>query len=545
MTASLKSMQSLTNKRVLTIFTCFLMAGAGWFTWTWWTSQKPIKVGLLHSLSGPMAISERSMVDAEVMALEELNATGGLLKRKIEWVIADGKSDWPTFAREAERLIQKEKVDVIIGCWTSASRKTVLPVIESNKHLLIYPMAYEGLEQSPNIIYTGSAPNQQIIPAVAWAMRELKAKRYYLVGSDYIWPHCVNEIAKDTIDSIGGELAGENYLFFGTNKVEAVVDDIIATKPDVIISTVVGDTNKAFYRAMDEAGLSAEKLPVISFAIAEDELLSILKEVPSKALVGHYSAWNYFQTIDRQENRSFVDRLHKRYGKERSASDVMTASYNSVFFWAQAVREAETTRIIDVTHAMSHQSLDAPEGIVSIDAENHHIWRPVYIGKVRSDAQFDIVWSSESSIRPEPYPLTRTHNDWEMLLEKLYQGWGNTWSNPQENKIISKRQSLLTNPKEVIPLESRVTPIPSKPKVELKPDLKPPEILNPKDIQKKPLDSPPVPTPVGKPETKPSVKPVSIVPPLKPFNPPDKPAKAGSSTDSKMIPKTDFSIQKI
>lgn len=544
MTAKHNSTQSITFKRVMSLSTLLLIVTAGWWIWKWQTYQKPIRVGLLHSLTGPMAISEKSMVDAEVMALEELNASGGLLKRKVEWVIADGKSDWPTFAKEADRLIREEKVDVIIGCWTSASRKTVLPVIESNKHLLIYPMAYEGLESSPNMIYTGSAPNQQIIPAVAWAMRELKAKRYYLVGSDYIWPHCVNEIAKDTIDSIGGELAGENYLFFGTDQVDAVVNDIIATKPDVIISTVVGDTNKAFYRALDLAGITADKLPVISFAIAEDELRSILKEIPSKAMVGHYSAWNYFQTIDRQENRNFINRLQKRYGKDRSANDVMTASYNSVFFWAQAVREAETTDISDVTNAMSHQSLDAPEGIVSIDAENHHTWRPVYIGKVRSDAQFDIVWSSESSIRPEPYPLSRSHNDWNLFLNKLYRDWGNSWSNPKDNAAISRKQASFKNPNEIKRSEPAITPRTSAPNVEMKPTAKPSEALKSKEIDRKRMDSPPAPNPASKPDTNSSVKPVSIVPQMKPLNQRNEPAKVGGA-DSKMNPKTDFSIRKI
>ena len=544
MTNTPKPTQPTIIKRVTPVCVLILLITAGWWFRSWLNYQKPIRVGLLHSLTGPMAISEKSMVDAEVMALEELNESGGLLNRKVEWVIADGKSDWPTFAKEADRLIRQEKVDVIIGCWTSASRKTVLPVIESNNHLLIYPMAYEGLEASPNIIYTGSAPNQQIIPAVVWAMRELKAKRYYLVGSDYIWPHCVNEFTKDTINSIGGELAGENYLFFGTDQVDSVVKDIILAKPDVIISSVVGDTNKAFYRALDAAGISSDKIPVISFAIAEDELRSMLKEVPSKALVGHYSAWNYFQSIDRQENRNFVARLQKRYGKERSANDVMAASYNSVFFWAQAVKEAETTRISDVTHAMSHQSLDAPEGIVSIDAENHHTWRPVYIGKVRSDAQFEIVWTSESSIRPEPYPLTRSHSEWNLLLTNLYGEWGNSWSNPKDNRTVYKTQASFSKPSEPKATEAVVEPKPVAPKTEIKPPVKPTEVLKSKEVEKKPVDSPPTVPPASKPVTTPLVKPISIIPLTKPFIEQNEPIKAGG-TDSKERPKTDFSIRKI
>jgi len=409
-----------------------LLASAAVFGWRWMTTAKPIKVGLLHSLTGPMAISEKSMVDAEVLAIEQLNAAGGLLGRRLEYVVADGKSDWPTFGREAERLIHQEKVDVIIGCWTSASRKMVLPVVEANKHLLIYPMAYEGLEQSPNIIYTGAAPNQQIIPSISWAMRFLKARRFYLVGSDYIWPHCVNEIAKDVLKSVDAELVGENYLFFGTQDVDDVVKEIAAIKPDVIISTVVGDTNKAFYQSLGRAGIHAEQIPVISYSIAEDELKSLLKEVSPADLVGHYSAWNYFQSINRPENRAFIKAFREKYGQDRATNDVITASYNSVFLWAQAVKEAETADIQDVINAMSHQSLDAPEGIVTIDSETNHTWRPIYIAKAQSDGQFQIEWTSETSIRPVPYPLSRSKSEWDSLLNTLYRKWNSSWANPEK-----------------------------------------------------------------------------------------------------------------
>ena len=409
-----------------------LVVAAGWFGWLWLGASKPIKVGLLHSLSGPMAISEKSMVDAEKLAIDQLNAAGGLLGRRLEYVVADGKSDWPTFGREAERLIHQEKVDVIIGCWTSASRKMVLPVVQANNHLLIYPMAYEGLEQSPNIIYTGAAPNQQIIPSISWAMRFLKARRFYLVGSDYIWPHCVNEIAKDVLKSVDAELVGENYLFFGTQNVDEVVKEIAAIKPDVIISTVVGDTNKAFYQGLGRAGIRAEQIPVISYSIAEDELKSLLKDVSPADLVGHYSAWNYFQSINRPENTAFIKAFRQKYGQDRATNDVITASYNSVFLWAQAVKEAETADIQDVINAMSHQSLDAPEGIVTIDAETNHTWRPIYIGKAQSDGQFQIEWTSETSIRPVPYPWSRSKSEWETLLTTLYRKWNSSWANPEK-----------------------------------------------------------------------------------------------------------------
>lgn len=430
----------------------------------WWRmSVKPIKVGLLHSLTGPMAISESSMVDAEILALEQLNAEGGLLGRPIEWVVADGESDWPRFASEAERLIRQEKVDVIIGCWTSASRKTVLPVIESNKHLMIYPMAYEGLEYSPNIICTGAAPNQQITPSISWAMRNLGAKRFYLVGSDYIWPHCVNEISKDVLKSVGAELAGESYLLFGTQDVKDVVAEIARTQPDVIISTVVGDTNRAFYQELGKLGIRSDKIPVISFAIAEDELSALLKDVAAEDLVGHYSAWNYFQSVDTPSNHAFLAALRARFGPKKVANDVMTASYNSVKLWAQAVVEAESTEIEAVVNALCRQSMSAPEGIVTVDPWTNHTWRPVYIAKARSDGLFDIVWSSGASIRPVPFPNSRRREDWDNLLKELYAAWGNSWANPGDRPvptIKSKRVWKDDAPAPVIRTETKPSPTP-------------------------------------------------------------------------------------
>lgn len=428
---------------ILAVALGLLALGVGiWYGYKWMNQAGPIRVGLLHSLTGPMAISEKSMVDAEILAIEQLNARGGLLGREIEYVVADGKSDWPTFAQEAERLIRTEKVDVIVGCWTSASRKMVKAVVEANNHLLVYPMAFEGLEESDHIVYTGSAPNQQIIPAVTWAMQNLKAKKFYLIGSDYIWPQSVNEITKEVLASLDAELAGESYLYFGTDQVDQAVQDIVAAKPDVIISTVVGDSNKAFYRALHKAGVNSAKTPVISFSVAEDELSTLLKEIPAEAIVGQYSVWNYFQTIDRAENRNFINQFRERFGSKRSINDVMTASYNSVMFWAQAVREAETTQVDAVVNAISHQSLDAPEGIVTIDVETKYTWRPVYVAKAGSDGQFQIVWSSDQSIRPVPYPPWRSQKAWDAYLLDLYHGWGNSWANPHNDKDKWKEANL-------------------------------------------------------------------------------------------------------
>lgn len=388
--------------------------------------RSPIIVGILHSRTGPMAVSETAMIDAEVLALEEINRAGGLLGRPIRWVIADGGSDWPTFAREAERLIRDEHVAVIFGCWTSACRKGVLPVVEAADHLLVYPMAYEGMEQSPNIVYTGAAPNQQITPAVQWCHDVLGARRFFLIGSDYIWPRCVNAIIGDHLKGFGAEVVGEEYIPFGGTAVDDIVKQIATTKPDVILSSVAGDSALAFARGLRAAGIRPEQIPVVTFAIGENELAT----ASGIDMVGDYAAWNYFQSIDRPENRAFVAAFQAAYGANRTTSDVMVAAYNSVRLWAQAVREAGTADVRQVRSAMRHQSLAAPEGIIAVDPETQHTWRPVFIGRIRADGQFDIVWSSRTAVRPVPFPLSRSRSEWEELVSSLYQGWGGRWTGP-------------------------------------------------------------------------------------------------------------------
>jgi len=393
------------------------------------TDRRPIVVGILHSETGPMAVSERSMIDAEVLALEQINAAGGLLGRPVRWVIADGASDWPTFAREADRLINDERAEVIFGCWTSASRKSVLPVVEAADHLLVYPMAYEGLETSPQVIYTGAAPNQQITPAVQWCHTTLAARRFFLIGSDYIWPHCVNAIISDQLTGLGAEKVGEEYVPFGSTDVAGYVEQIRKAKPDVVLCSVVGDSVLAFFETLKEAGIDPEEIPVVTFALAEDELRSI----DHADLVGHYAAWNYFQSIDRAENRQFVADFKARYGQDRVTSDVIAAASNSVRLWANAVRESGTTEVRQVRNAMRRQSLDAPEGIIAVDPETQHTWRPVYLAKIRADGQFDIVWSSKVAVRPVPYPITRSRAAWTALVDDLHRRWGG-WANTRSSR---------------------------------------------------------------------------------------------------------------
>ena len=417
------------RRRLLTGFGALIvLAGAGWwFAPALARVKAPIRVGLLHSMTGPMAISESSMVEAEVLAIEELNAAGGLLGRRVEWVKADGKSDPETFAREAERLIRDEKVCAIFGCWTSACRKSVKGVVERTDHLLIYPVAYEGLEQSPNIVYTGAAPNQQIIPTVKWAIDVLKAKTFFLVGTDSVWPHSVNAIVKDQLTALGGTVAGEEYVGDDGNRVDAVVAKAVKAGPDLILSTLEGETNLPFYKALRGGGVdNASKIPALSYSVTEEEL----RQLPVTRMVNDYAVCNYFQAIDRPENVDFVRRFKARFGQDRVTSDTIATAYSSVGFWAQAVREAETDEVGTVREFLLQQSLDAPEGVISIDRDTQHTWRPFFVGRVRGDGQIEILLTVSKPIRPVPFPFSRTRREWETFLESLRQGWGGNWSPP-------------------------------------------------------------------------------------------------------------------
>ena len=401
-----------------------LVAAEAWWLWHPAEDSGPIRFGILHALTGPMAISEKPMVDAELLAVEEINAAGGVLGRKLEAVVADGASDPDTYARLAEKLIVQDRVAALIACWTSACRKTVRPVIERHNSLMIYPMAYEGLEISRNIVYTGAAPNQQIIPAMNWSFEHL-GKRFFLVGSDYVWPHSVNAIIRDQMMALGGEIVGETYLPYGGLDVGEVVRKIREAKPNVIFSTVVGDSNAPFYRGLREAGLTPRVAPVVSFSIAETEL----QKLPAADLAGHYCAWPYFQSIDRPENEAFIHRFRTRYGDKRVLSDVMETAYFSVRLWARAVEQAGGTELGAVNEDLLGQSFDAPEGIVTVDSTTRHTWRSFNMGLIREDGRIQIVWSAEHPIRPVPYPRSRSVKQWDDFLRDLYRGWQNNWAN--------------------------------------------------------------------------------------------------------------------
>jgi urea transport system substrate-binding protein len=367
--------------------------------WNTAHAAEPIKVGVLHSLSGTMSISEVAVKDATLMAIAEINAKGGLLGRKITPIVEDGASDWPTFAEKAKKLISKDKVAVVFGCWTSASRKAVLPVFERADHLLFYPVQYEGLEASKNIVYTGAAPNQQIMPAVTWLLKENK-KRFFLLGSDYVFPRTANLIIKAQLKAEGGTLVGEEYTPLGHTEYSTVINKIKAAKPDVVFNTLNGDSNVAFFKQLRAAGISAADIPTMSVSIAEDEI----RGIGAANLLGHFAAWNYFMSMKTPENAAFVKNYKAKYGAQRVTDDPIEAAYFGVYLWAAAVKKAQAVDVAKVRESVKGISYKAPEGLVTISKTNNHTSKLVQIGKVRSDGQFDIVWTSGKFVEPDPFP---------------------------------------------------------------------------------------------------------------------------------------------
>jgi urea transport system substrate-binding protein len=362
-----------------------------------------IKVGVLHSLSGTMAISEKSVVDSTLLAIKQINAAGGVLGKQIDYVLEDGASDWPTFAEKATKLIDEDQVVVIFGCWTSASRKAVLPVFEAKNHMLYYPVQYEGQECSKNVFYTGAAPNQQIEPSVDWLL-ENKGKEFYLVGSDYVFPRTANTIIKAQLEAKGATTVGEDYLPLGNTEVAPIIAKIRSALPNggVIYNTLNGDSNVAFFKQMQGAGLTPEKYPVMSVSIAEEEVQAIGKEY----LLGHYAAWNYFMTVDTPENTAYVEAFKTEYGEERVTNDPMEAGYISVNIWKQAVEQAGsegTPADLEAVRAAAYgQEMAAPEGPVKMNS-NHHLSKTVRIGEVRDDGLFEIVYATPAPVDPVPW----------------------------------------------------------------------------------------------------------------------------------------------
>jgi urea transport system substrate-binding protein len=363
-------------------------------------SGNTIKVGILHSLSGTMSISEKSVVDAEQLAIKEINAAGGVLGKQIEAIVEDGASNWDTFKEKATKLIEQDKVATVFGCWTSASRKNVLPVFESKNHMLWYPVQYEGQECSKNIFYTGAAPNQQIEPSVDWLL-EKKGKEFFLVGSNYVFPRTANNIIKAQLAAKGGKVVGEDYVELGSTEVTPIITKIKTALPKggVIYNTLNGDSNTAFFKQLQGAGLGPDKYPVMSVSIAEEEV----KTIGPEFLKGHFAAWNYFQSVDTPANKKFVEAFKKEYGADRPTNDPMEAAYIMVYIWKQAVEKAGTADDLEkVREAAYGQTFDAPEGKVTMN-NNHHLSKFVRIGEISEDGQFKIAFETPKVVDPLPW----------------------------------------------------------------------------------------------------------------------------------------------
>ena len=386
-------------------------------------AQDTIKVGVLHSLSGTMAISETVLKDTILMEIDAINAKGGLLGKKLEAVVVDPASNWPLFAEKTRQLISKDKVAVIFGCWTSVSRKSVLPVVEELNGLLFYPVQYEGEELSKNVFYTGAAPNQQAIPAVEYLMGKDggSAKRWVLLGTDYVYPRTTNKILRAFLKSKGVADADimEEYTPFGHSDYQTIIANIkkfsSEGKKTAVISTINGDSNVPFYKELGNQGIKATDVPVVAFSVGEEEL----RGVDTKPLVGHLAAWNYFMSVKNPTNTAFI-KAWSDYAKKMKltsadkplTNDPMEATWIGIHMWAQAVEKAKSTDTDKVIAAMAGQTFKAPGGFVStMDAKNHHLHKPVFIGEVKADGQFKVVWKTPGPIKAQPWSPYIEGND--------------------------------------------------------------------------------------------------------------------------------------
>jgi urea transport system substrate-binding protein len=375
-----------------------------------------------------MAISERSVIDAIEMAVGEINDNGGVMGRPVKTVVADGQSDERVFAAQAEKLIEEDKVATIIGCWTSASRKAVKVVVEKHQHLLIYPVSYEGMELSPNIIYAGGVPNQQVLPALKWLVGFEGKKKWFLVGSDYVFPRAVNEVIKDAKPR-DCEIVGEEYVPLGSTDVAAMVSKIAKQKPELIINSINGDTNVPFFRALRKANVLSKTTPTLSFSVSEEELNALTP----RDIEGDYVAGNYIQSVDTPVNRAFLQRFHQRFSKQRNVSDPMQTAYYCTLMWADAVNAAGRLEPSAIRDAFKVRQIDAPQGPVRIDPATLHTIQLVRIGQFAANktgtAELREVYISPKPLLPEPFPPSRSRAEWERYLDGLYTKWGGHWAN--------------------------------------------------------------------------------------------------------------------
>jgi urea transport system substrate-binding protein len=361
-----------------------------------------VTVGILHSITGTMAISETGSTQAEKLAIKQINESGGVLGRQIKYIQEDGASDWPTFAEKSRKLLLRDKVAAVMGCWTSASRKAVLPVFEQYNGMLFYPTFYEGLEESPNVVYTGQEATQQILASIDWVVKTKGAKTFYLLGSDYIWPRTSMKIARKHIDKLGLKVVGEEYYPLGHTQFNSVINKVKLKKPDVIFAAVVGGSNVAFYKQVNAAGIdwTKEKPIMLTISVTEDEILGIGGE----NIVGAYASMKYFQSLDNPNNAAFVKAFKEMWGDDIVIGDVTQAAYLGPWIWKYAVEKAGSFDVDKLKEVLPGIELTiAPEGYVKVH-ENHHLWSKARIARARTDGQFDVVFESEELIEPDPFP---------------------------------------------------------------------------------------------------------------------------------------------
>lgn len=361
-----------------------------------------VTIGILHSITGTMAISETGSVQAEKLAIDQINAQGGILGRKIDYIQEDGASDWPTFAEKAKKLLVNDKVASVMGCWTSASRKAVLPVFEQYNGFLYYPTFYEGLEQSPNVIYTGQEATQQIIAGIDWVVNTKGAKSFYLLGSDYIWPRTSNKIARKHIEKLGLKVVGEEYYPLGHTQFNSVINKIRLKKPDVIYAIVVGGSNVAFYKQLKAAGIdmTKEKPVLLTISVTEDEI----RGIGGENIVGAYACMKYFQSLENENNRVFVSAFKDMWGEDMVIGDVTQAAYLGPWLWKAAVEKAGSFDVDKVRAASPGIELaTAPEGYVKIH-ENHHLWSKTRVGRALDSGQYEVVFETADLVEPDPFP---------------------------------------------------------------------------------------------------------------------------------------------
>ncbi|MEF7615134.1 urea ABC transporter substrate-binding protein [Aquincola sp. MAHUQ-54] len=360
-----------------------------------------VTVGQLHSATGTMAISETGSIQAEQLAIDQINAMGGVLGRKIKVIKEDGASDWPTFAEKSKKLLVNDRVAAVFGCWTSASRKAVLPIFEKENGMLYYPTFYEGLEQSKNVIYTGQEATQQILWGLDWAQKTKGAKTYFLIGSDYIWPRTSMKIGRKHIENVlKNKVVGEEYYPLGHTNFNSLINKIKVAKPDVIFAAVVGGSNVAFYKQLKAAGVTADKQFLLTISVTEDEVLGIGGE----NMAGFYSSMKYFQSLDNENNKKFVAAFKAKYGKDAVIGDVTQAGYLGPWLWKATVEKAGSFDVDKIAAASADIELKtAPEGYVKLHP-NHHLWSKTRIGQAQADGQFKVVAESPNLIEPNPFP---------------------------------------------------------------------------------------------------------------------------------------------